>query len=101
MTGAEPRDQVFEQTVATIWREERVSCPHDDLLRAFLEGGLEENAADYLRFHLEEVKCPWCTVKVQELQASMGLPTPPELDLDAATERTLRSTIIQLRAKGD
>ena len=95
----EERERVFEQNVAAIWREQRVSCPHPDILRAFLEGGLAEEAAGYLRFHLEEVRCPWCTVALQEMKAEGGLPQVPAGELAAATERTLRSTIIHLRSR--
>ena len=95
----EQRDRLFEQTVASILREQRVSCPHPDILRAFLEGGLPEEAADYLRFHLEEVRCPWCTVALQEMKAEGGLPEVPLDEVAAATERTLRSTILHLRSR--
>ena len=91
------RDEVFEQTVATVWREERVSCPHRDILRAYLEGSLEEAPAGYLRFHLETARCPWCTMALQELRREMGVAPPPEPRVDEALEKALRSTITHLR----
>ena len=35
------REQELFFTVASVWREERVSCPHPDILNAHLAGGLD------------------------------------------------------------
>ena len=91
------RDALFEQTVATTWREERVSCPHPELLRAYLEGSLEEGPAEYLRFHLETAACPWCTVSAAEFAAETGLPAPVPAPDAGLLERTVRSTLLGLR----
>lgn len=91
------RDRLFEQTVASTWREERVSCPHPDLLRAFLEGSLEAGPAGFLRFHLEQAACPWCTARAAEFAADRG--GPPAAVETGVVERTLRSTLLGLRKR--
>ena len=35
-------------TVASVWREERVSCPHPDILQAYDAGALPGGAAEFL-----------------------------------------------------
>ncbi len=95
----EERDKVFEQDVALIWREERVSCPHEDLLRAWVEGGLPPGPAGFVSFHVETGRCPWCSLKVQEIRESReGRPLPRE-ELDSATEKALRSTFLGLKGR--
>ena len=37
-------DEILAFTVASVWREERVSCPHPDILQAFESGALEPGA---------------------------------------------------------
>ncbi len=99
MVDREQRDRILEQDVALIWREERVSCPHEDLLRAWVEGGLEAGPAGFVAFHVETARCPWCSVKVQEIrEAREGRPLP-EKAVESATEKALRSTFLGLRKK--
>jgi len=93
----ERRDELFEQTVASTWRAERVSCPHPDLLRAFLEGSLEEGPAGFLRFHLERAACPWCTAAAEAIGRAAHLPPPAAGS--GVLERTLRSTLLGLRRR--
>jgi hypothetical protein len=51
-------------TVATVWREERISCPHPDLLQSWLQGGLQGGARDFVAFHLADSQCPYCNAVV-------------------------------------
>lgn len=60
-------DPRLDLTVAHLWRVERISCPHRDLLRAYREGSLAPEEADYLRFHLENVGCPFCQANLEDL----------------------------------
>ena len=95
----EQRDRIFEQDVSLIWREERVSCPHEDLLRAWVEGGLQAGPAGFVAFHVETARCPWCSEKVQEIrEAREGRPLPRE-EVESATEKALRSTFMGLRRR--
>ena len=87
-------------TVASVCRQERVSCPHPDILRAFLAGSLAEEASAFVEFHLRESQCPYCNAVSEELEA---------IEADAATgqledlrDRLMRSTVAEIRrASGD
>lgn len=88
-------DEHLVFTVATVWREERVSCPHPDILRAFTEDALEAGAMDFVRFHLEESQCPYCNAILEDQRLS---------DTEAASaglqdlrDKLMRSTVTALR----
>ena len=78
-------------TIASLWMQERVSCPHENILLAHLKGSLDEEESAYVAFHLETVECPTCQARSAELEDVLAARTPRELE--PAMERTLRSTI--------
>jgi hypothetical protein len=82
-------------TVATVWREARISCPHPDLLQSFLQDGLDGGAAEFVRFHLTESQCPFCNAVVDDLRAKedAARSTP----LEDLRDKLLRSTVAALR----
>jgi len=82
-------------TVATVWREERISCPHPHILESWRQGGLPAGAAEFVAFHLQESKCPYCNAIVDDLAARDGSaknPVPEDL-----RDRLMRSTTAALR----
>ena len=56
-------------SVGAIWRRHRISCPSRDLLGSYLLGVLDRDQQDYVRFHLEEVGCRYCSANLEDLQA--------------------------------
>ena len=89
----------LEFTVATTWREERVSCPHPDILRAWASGALAAEPAEFIEFHLRESGCPYCNAILEdqrELEDASQART-----LAGMQERLLRSTISALRSPPD
>jgi hypothetical protein len=92
------REEQLEITVGMIWREHRVSCPHADILRSFVDGALDAGAAGYVAFHVTECQCPYCGAVIDELRANGQGDTGR--GLDGLRERVLRSTSIYLRPKG-
>ena len=70
MAGEHTVDEALFFTVATVWREERVSCPHQDILRAYGTGALEPGAMDFVRFHLQERSLSWRIVSSRYAQVS-------------------------------
>ncbi|MBM4060057.1 MAG: hypothetical protein FJ265_03025 [Planctomycetes bacterium] len=96
MTGAEdPIDPQLAFTVAAVWREARISCPHPDLLQSFAQGGLSGGAAEFVAFHLQDSRCPWCNAVLEDLRARDDAARAPVLaDL---RDRLLRSTAAALR----
>lgn len=95
MNGDDPIDAGLAFTVSTVWREERISCPHPHILQSWLQGGMTGGAAEFVAFHLQESKCPWCNAVVEDLQVCEGrarADVPPDL-----RDRLLRSTVAELR----
>lgn len=82
-------------TVATVWREERISCPHPHILQSHLQGGLQGGAAEFVKFHLDESQCPYCNAIVEDLLAQDDLAKAPALE--DLRDRLLRSTVTELR----
>lgn len=82
-------------TVASVWREERISCPHPHVLQSWLQGGLEGGAAEYVQFHLDESQCPYCNAVVEDLRVRDSEAREPQLE--DLREKLLRSTVTALR----
>ena len=57
-----------EHTAGAIWRRERVSCPTRDQLGGYLLGAGDRELLDYVRFHLEEIGCPYCQANLDDLK---------------------------------
>ena len=85
---------IFDVDVREVWRERRISCPARHWLARLLSGTLEEGPAEFVRFHLEEMKCPWCLAIVDDLERKER-----EGDLDAVLERLHESTMRYLRSR--
>ena len=100
-SGSEPADFDGEAaarlafTVATVWREERISCPHPHVLQSWLQGGLAAGAAEFVQFHLRESQCPYCNAVVEDLRARDDAARAPHLE--DLRDRLLRSTATALR----
>ena len=90
-------DEALVFTVATVWREERVSCPHPDLLQAFETGSLEGGAQEFLAFHLNESQCPYCNAILQDLRSRQQ--DADEARMSDLKDRLMRSTVSELRRK--
>lgn len=98
MTASPEGEDLVDLDVGRVWREERVSCPHIDILRAFLAQSLQEGAMDFVRFHLERSQCPYCNAVLAELQAHERA-NEREVFTDLR-DRLLRSTRTALRRPG-
>ena len=88
-------DEQLALTVETVWRSERISCPHPHVLQSWLQGGLEGGAAEFVAFHLHDSECPFCNATVDDLKARDDDAKQPLLT--DMKDRLLRSTVAQLR----
>ncbi len=88
-------DSKLAFTVATVWREERISCPHPHLLQSWLQGGLPGGAADFVQFHLRDSQCPYCNAIVEDLRVRDDHAKTPVLE--DMRDRLLRSTVAAMR----
>ena len=82
-------------TVATVWREGRISCPHADLLQSWLQDGLDPGAAEFVQFHLRESQCPYCNAVVDDLRAKED--AAKAMPLEDLRDKLMRSTAAALR----
>jgi len=78
--------------IAAIWREARVSCPGRHWLARRVAGTLEGGPADFVEFHLNEMKCEWCQANYDDLASQ-------EANLEPLLERVRASTAGYLRSK--
>ena len=66
-----------------------------DILRAYSTGALDSGAMDFVRFHLEESECPYCSSVLEDQQLSEG--EAAKTGLEDLRDRLLRSTAAALR----
>ncbi|MBX3462507.1 MAG: hypothetical protein KF830_05010 [Planctomycetes bacterium] len=85
----------LEFTVAAVWRQERISCPHPHVLQSWLQKGLPAGASDFVEFHLRDSACPYCNAVVEDLQARDDRARSPVIE--DMRDRLLRSTVAALR----
>ena len=61
-------------SLGEVWRRRRLTCPTREQLGSYLLGVLEEDQAEYVRFHLETVKCRWCLASLADLREQYEAP---------------------------
>jgi len=61
-----------EHTAGAIWRRERVSCPTRDQLGGYLLEAGDSELLEYIRFHLQEIGCPYCQANLDDLRKMQG-----------------------------
>jgi hypothetical protein len=91
------REAELEFTLGLVWREERISCPHRDILRAFVDESLPEGAMDYIRFHIQQCECPYCGAVVDDLRDDVKAPIRKQLE--GVKDRLMRSTAMALKKR--
>ncbi|WP_425617185.1 hypothetical protein NA78x_000856 [Anatilimnocola sp. NA78] len=55
-------------SVGEIWRRHRLSCPDRQQLGSYLLGVLDNEHANYIRFHLEQIGCRYCQANYADLR---------------------------------
>jgi len=92
--GAESGEARLDFSVENAWREARVSCPARHWLARSLSDSLEKGPAEYVRFHIEEMRCPWCAANLDDLRQKEA----PQ-DVADLVERVQASTLLYLRSR--
>jgi hypothetical protein len=72
LTAINGRRDAGVHSLGEIWRRHRLSCPTREQLGSFLLGVLPDDAADYVKFHLETVSCRYCAASVDDLRAQQS-----------------------------
>lgn len=79
--------------VSRAWKAGRVSCPARYWLARHLAGTLPEGPESFVRFHLEQMHCPWCLANRDDLAQQ------DEGALEPFLERVAASTVQYLRSR--
>ena len=61
-------------TLGAIWRRGRLTCPNRQQLGSYLLDVLEPERAEYIKFHIEVVECPYCQANLADLKAKAAQP---------------------------
>lgn len=82
--------------VATVWTEDRVSCPARHWIARSLAGALEDGPAGFVALHVDEIGCDWCQANRDDLRRQDDTALEPLLKaIEASTARFLRSRTIR------
>ena len=63
------RGETGLHSLGAIWRRNRLTCPTRQQLGSLLLDVLDPDLADYLRFHIEVVACPFCQANLADLES--------------------------------
>ncbi|MDB5350926.1 MAG: hypothetical protein JWN86_2173 [Planctomycetota bacterium] len=55
-------------SLGAIWKRSRLTCATRQELGSFLLEALDPDHADYLKFHIEVIACPFCQANLADLQ---------------------------------
>jgi hypothetical protein len=72
LTAINGRRDAGVHSLGEIWRRHRLSCAPREQLGSYLLGVLPKPTADYIKFHLETVRCRYCMANVSDLQAQQS-----------------------------
>ena len=62
------RGDIGLHSLGAIWSRSRLSCASRQQLGSFLLDALDPEHADYLKFHIEIVGCPFCGANLADLK---------------------------------
>lgn len=65
-----------EHSLGAIWRRERLSCPSREQLGSYLLSVLDDEQAEYVKFHLTTIGCSFCQANLADLEARHKEPAP-------------------------
>lgn len=87
----------FDFDVKKTWQMGRVSCPARYWLARHISDNLKGGPEEFVEFHLEEMKCPWCTANIDDLKRADEDAVAPFLEsLQQSTVQYLRSRSVDL-----
>ena len=82
--------------LGAIWRKRQIGVPSREKLGSYLMGLLEDDEAEYIRFRVEVLKCPFTLANLQDLQ-NQGVEEPPQRA--ARSKRYFQSSAGYLRGE--
>jgi hypothetical protein len=84
-------------SLGAIWRRARLTCVTREQLGSYLLDVLDSALADYVKFHVEVVECPFCRANLADLSARSQPATP----VDQERRRRIFHTSRGLLSSGD
>lgn len=66
--------RALQISISDLWFRERISCPGAADLAAYRAGRLSGEERAYIRFHLEELGCPFCGDDAEGEEGRQGRP---------------------------
>jgi 7-keto-8-aminopelargonate synthetase-like enzyme len=57
--------------LGAIWKRDRLSCATRQQIGSYLLEALDEGMAEYIKFHIEVVCCPYCRANVEDLRGQI------------------------------
>ena len=71
------REDFQLHTLGGIWRRTRLTCPSRQQLGSYLLDALDPALADYIKFHIDVVECPYCQANFADLERRQAGPPSP------------------------
>jgi hypothetical protein len=72
LSAISQRRDAGQHTLGDIWRRQRLSCPSREELGSYLLGVISDEAADYVKFHVETIACRVCQASLEDLRAQQS-----------------------------
>jgi RNA polymerase sigma-70 factor (ECF subfamily) len=94
VAGSIESGDALDLDVRAAWLDGRASCPARHWLARYLAGTLAQGPRDFVRFHLEEMRCAWCRANLDDLSAA-----EKAAELQPLLERMGASTVQVLRSR--
>jgi RNA polymerase sigma-70 factor (ECF subfamily) len=92
--NAEGEEHALDFDMRPVWRDGRVSCPSRHWIARMIAGNLEKKPTEFVRFHIEQMHCPWCAANHDDL-----VDADRASALDPLIERVRASTVQYLRSR--
>ena len=72
LSGINGRRDAGVHTLGEIWRRNQVGVPSIEVMGNYLLGVLEDDQADYIKFRMESLKCPFTVAMYNDLVAQQN-----------------------------
>lgn len=60
-----------EHSVATVWRQNRLTCASREKLGSYILKSLPPDEEDYIRFHLQVIGCRYCLANLADAESAL------------------------------
>ncbi len=91
------REDAGLHSIGVIWRRRRLSCPDRAELSQYLLDVLDNDQADYIRFHIDEVGCRYCAANLDDLRQAQASATKNDVEHAARRRRFFETSAGHLR----